>query len=72
MSFSCSLAARMKPPRGPRSVLCVVLVTKSRDANGRGIDIGRDQAGVVSHVDHQIGADRVRDLAKRAQSMTRE
>ena len=35
-SFSCSFDARMKPPRGPRSVLWVVLVTKSAMPTGLG------------------------------------
>ena len=54
----------MKPPRGPRSVLCVVLVTKSAMPTGLGIDAGGDEPGVVRHVDHQERADRVGDRAK--------
>ena len=51
------------PPRGPRSVLCVVVVTKSAYGTGFGCRRG-DEAGVVGHVDHQLGADRVGDLAE--------
>ena len=36
---------RMKPPRGPRSVLCVVEVTTSACGTGFGCTAGGDQAG---------------------------
>jgi hypothetical protein len=39
--------ARISPPRGPRSVLCVVVVT------------GGDQTGNVRHVDEQVRPHRV-------------
>ena len=36
MIFSCSAFIRMMPPRGPRSDLCVVEVTKSACGTGLG------------------------------------
>ena len=61
------------PPRGPRSVLCVVVVTKSATPTGCGIDAGRDQARVVRHVRPSDSAPTSSAIArKRAQSITRE
>jgi hypothetical protein len=45
------------PERGPRSVLCVVLVRHRAR-----VDAGRHQAGDVSHVHHHRRADALRDL----------
>ncbi len=61
-----SCVQRMMPPRGPRSVLCVVDVTKSATATGDGCKSDRDQAGDVRHVDQQRRADLVGDLAERS------
>ncbi len=52
------------PPRGPRRVLWVVVVTTWACGSGLGKDAGGDQAGEVGHVHHQIGADAVGDLAE--------
>ena len=52
------------PPRGPRSVLCVVVVTTWAWPNGVGMLARRDQPGEMGHVDHQIGADLVGDRAE--------
>ena len=54
----------MSPPRGPRSVLCVVLVTTSAMRHRVRVDAGRDQTRDVRHVDHEVRADRVRDPAE--------
>ena len=53
-----------KPPRGPRSVLCVVVVTKSATGTGLSCRPGRDQAGVVRHVDEQLRAAIAGDLGE--------
>ena len=52
------------PPRGPRSVLCVVVVTTWACGQRARMHAAGDQAGEVRHVDHQIGADRIGDLAE--------
>ena len=52
-AFACASRHRISPPRGPRSVLCVVVVTKSQCGTGDGCTPGRDQAGDVRHVGHQ-------------------
>ena len=52
------------PPRGPRSVLCVVVVTTCACGSGLGCDAAGDQPGEMRHVDHQIGADLVGDRAE--------
>ena len=57
---------RHRPARGPRSVLCVVVVTKSATGTGLSCKPGRDQARVVGHVDHQLRADLAGDLGKLA------
>ena len=59
------------PPRGPRRVLCVVVVTTWACGQRVGIDAAGDQAGIVGHVDHQIGADLSAISRKRAKSMWR-
>ncbi len=53
----------MMPPRGPRRLLCVVVVTKSAVRDGAGMDAGGDQAGDVGHVDEEEGPGFVGDLA---------
>ena len=55
----CSRHSTM-PPRGPRSVLCVVVVTKSACGTGLGCTPAGDEAGDVRHVDHQRRADALR------------
>ena len=47
------------PPRGPRRLLWVVLVTTSACGSGLGVDARGDQARVVRHVDHEDRADRL-------------
>ena len=59
-----SSLARHKPARGPRSVLCVVVVTKSATGTGLSCSSGRDQPRVVGHVDHQLRTDLAGDLGK--------
>ena len=63
-SISALSRARIRPPRGPRSVLCVVVVTTSAIGTGIRIDAGGDQPGDMGHVDHQIGADLVGNVAE--------
>ena len=71
LAISSSLV-RIMPPRGPRSVLCVVVVTTCACGNGLGMRAAGDEAGEVRHVDHQIGADLVGDLrGSAAKSMWR-
>ena len=41
----------------------MVVVTTSRVRHGRGMRAAGDEAGEVRHVDEQLGADLVRDLA---------
>ena len=70
--FPYSSLARHRPARGPRSVLCVVVVTKSATGTGLLCKPAATRPGVVSHVDHQLRADLasnfgelfVRDLAR--------
>ena len=45
------------PARGPRSVLWVVVVTKSECGTGLGMDAGGDETRDVRHVGHHRGAD---------------
>ena len=52
------------PPRGPRRVLCVVVVTTCACGSGLGWTPARDQPGEMRHVDHETGADVVGDRAK--------
>ena len=47
---------KIKPPRGPRKVLWVVVVTKSACSHRAGMQAGGDQAGDVGDVRQQIGA----------------
>ena len=63
LAMSSSLV-RIMPPRGPRSVLCVVVVTTWACGNGLGCCAAGDEAGEVRHVDHQVGADLVGDGAE--------
>jgi hypothetical protein len=69
-AMSSSLVSTM-PPRGPRSVLCVVVVTTWACGNGIGMRRRRRRAGEMRHVDHEIGADLSAILRKRAKSMKR-
>ena len=62
-SLPCTARA---PARGPRSVLCVVEVTKSATGTGIVVQAGGHQAGDVGHVDHQHGADLAGDLGELA------
>ena len=55
---------RIMPPRAPPSVLWIVVVTTSACGTGLGCTPGRDEPGEVRHVDHQVGADLVGDLAE--------
>ncbi len=55
---------RIKPLRGPRNVLCVVVVTKSATGNRTVVNPGSDQSGVVGHVDHQQRPDFPSNLGK--------
>ena len=59
-SFAYCSRQSTSPPRGPRSVLCVVVVTKSECGTGLGMDAGRDQAGDVRHVGEDRRADAIR------------
>ena len=63
LAISSSLV-RIMPPRGPRSDLCVVVVDDMRMRHRRGMHAAGDQAGEMRHVDHEIGADLVGDLAE--------
>ena len=56
------------PPRGPRRVLCVVVVTTWACGSGLGMDAAGDEPGKMRHVDHEIGADLVGDLAEARRS----
>ena len=59
-----SCLQRIAPPRGPRRVLCVVVVTKSACGIGSAMPLRRDQPGDVRHVHHEQGADFPGDLAE--------
>ena len=59
------------PPRGPRSVLCVVVVTKSAHRHGIVVQPGRHQAGVMGHVDKQLRPDSRGDLGELADAESR-
>jgi hypothetical protein len=54
---------RIMPPRGPRSVLCVVVVPHGHRGTGR-VNAAGHEAGEMRHVDHQDRADLVGDLAE--------
>ena len=56
---------RMQPPRGPRSVLCVVNVTTSAYGTGSGCGAAGDQPGDVGGVEHEQRADLVGDRPER-------
>src|SRR3954449_5396327 len=62
--LASSAVLRMTPPRGPPSVLWVVVVTTSGERHRVGVQPGGDQAGEVGHVDHQVGADQIGDPAE--------
>ena len=55
------LARGCRPPRGPRSVLCVVDVTTSANGHRGRVRPAGDEAGDVRDVDHQQRADVVGD-----------
>ena len=59
------------PPRGPRSVLCVVVVTTSATPIGEGCAPPAMRPGDVRDVGHEDGADLVGDLGERAKSIVR-
>ena len=59
-----SSLVRINPPRGPRRVLCVVVVTTWACGNGDGCAPADDQPGDVRDVRHQQRADFVGDLAE--------
>ena len=50
------------PPRGPRKLLCVVVVTNCACGIGLGCWPAGDQPGDVRHVDEKQRADRIGDL----------
>ena len=52
-ALACFFLHRINPPRGPRSVLCVVVVTKSQYGTGLGVAPGRDETGDVCDVGHR-------------------
>ena len=52
------------PPRGPRRVLWVVVVDDMGVFERDGMHAARDQTGEMRHVDHEIGADPIGDLAE--------
>ncbi len=56
------------PPRGPRSVLCVVVVHDMRVRQRAGKDAGGDQPGEMRHIDHEIRADLIGDAADPGES----
>ena len=60
-----SAPQRMAPPRGPRSVLWVVKVTKSATPTGFGMHLAGDEPGRVGGVEHEARPDLVGDLAER-------
>ncbi len=59
---NCSWHMTM-PPRGPRRLLCVVVVTNCACGIGRGMLAAGDEPGDVRHVDEQKRADGIGDLA---------
>ncbi len=71
-ALACAARHMIMPPRGPRSVLCVVVVTKSAWGTGEGWSARRDQARDVRDVDHEGRAHLVaRSRRMRAKSMMR-
>ena len=69
-SFKSSLH-KTSPPRGPRKVLWVVVVTIwawGIGSNSPLKNLARDQPGEVGHVDHQQGAGAVGDLCASGRS----
>jgi hypothetical protein len=64
-AFASPSAHRTKPPRGPRSVLCVVDVTMSACGTGLGCDAAGHEPGDVRHVHDQARLDLARDVAER-------
>ena len=61
---ACSSRQRMKPARGPASVLWVVEVTTSQSGTGIRMQAGRDEPREVRHVAPEERADLVGDLAE--------
>ena len=64
IAWACSSRQRMKPARGPASVLCVVEVTKWQSLTGFGCSPAATRPGEVRHVAEQQRADLVGDLAE--------
>ena len=64
IAFACSSRQRIMPLRGPQRVLWIVVVTTSACGDRVRVLAGGDEAGEVGHVDHQLGPDRVGDLAE--------
>ena len=65
-SLAYSALHRIRPPRGPRSVLCVVVVTKSATGTGLSCSPAATRPGVVGHVDEQLRAAVAGDLGELA------
>jgi hypothetical protein len=63
-----SVPARIMPPRGPASVLCVVEVTTCASGTGFGCRPGGDEPAEVRHVDQEERADLVAIERKAAKS----
>ena len=64
MCFARSSLHRIKPPRGPRSVLCVVDGDDVAVRHRVGVQPGGHQPGDVRHIHHQAGAHRIGNLAQ--------
>ena len=64
IASACSLLAEDHAPRGPRSVLCVVVITTSAYGDRVRVRAGDDEAGDVRDVGEEVGADLLRDLAE--------
>ena len=58
------VVGRIMPPRGPRSVLCVVVVTTCGVRQRARMHAAGHQPGEMRHVHHEIGADFVGDRAE--------
>ena len=52
---------RIMPPRGPRNVLCVVVACNMRMREWAGVDATGNQTCNMSHINHEIGTDHVRN-----------
>ena len=65
IAAACSFLHMIMPPRGPRNVLCVVVVTTSAMPTGEGCTPADDEPGDVRDVGGEDGADLVGDRAER-------